>query len=304
MVEFKKKVDLPDGDSPRVVLNPEGTVELHDLPLQCSGQRVATHFCDVMPDLPLPIPDISEAMRMNDYKALPVQLREKKEVGIGYTMQVLMLERGESQYILLKHFHMVKPILIETAKSDLCHGELLVISNDQCPDRLRSQRVFQHMLESIGGNGVQYLYASLEDKVTSKRKVTDTNPRADQKFHKKDSRDLSRIAEGYSCRRSKDAPKANNRGQVNEWADIKVNHPESVLFGWCEGKVKEYLKCLIMGRQTCTRIDWWPFTLKSFKPWFLDMVLSKMLKTHTHKMDYGGLVLPSLGRVVVPRPVE
>jgi hypothetical protein len=278
-VEFKMKKDSDEGESPRVVVNPEGDTKFRDLPLQYPSQKSAVHLCDVIIDLPLPMPDISDAMAKSDYQALPAPLCPKRDVGIGYTMQVTMLESetGDSTYMILKHFHMVSAILVSKAKSDLSYGELLVITNDFCPDRLRSQRVFQYMIESMGGKGIQFLYASLQDRSSAKRKAVE-NP--SQSRSKKEPRDLSRLEEGYAFMRGSEAPKANNRGQVNEWADIQVNDPASVLHGWCEGKVKDYLKCLIAGRQTAKRIDFWPLTLKSFKTWFLDLVLSKMIGTH------------------------
>ena len=161
-------------------------------------------------------------------------------------------------------------------KAALAYGEFLVITNDQSHDRLRAARVFQHMLQTMGGKGVQYLYESLEDKPGLKRKAVD----AEEKRPRHDPRDLTRIAEGYAYMRGPEAPKSNNRGQINEWADIKVNDPSCVLYNWPEGKVKEYLKCLMLGRQTAKTIDFWILTLKDFKPWFLDTVLSKMIGKH------------------------
>eukprot|EP00973_Karenia_brevis_P084361 11708250-Karenia_brevis.AAC.1 len=72
-----------------------------------------------------------------------------------------------------------------------------MVTNDKCPDRLRSQRVFQHMLQTMGGKGILYLYSTVEDKVSRKRTADD----AEHRPAKKDSRDLIRIEEGYAYMR-------------------------------------------------------------------------------------------------------
>ena len=71
----------------------------------------------------------------------------------------------------------------------------------------------------------------------------------------------------------------NNRNQFMEWTDEQVHTPGGKLEGWHEAKVKEALGNYMKGRQNARTLEYWPFTLKSFVGWFLDLVLAKMLPT-------------------------
>ncbi|CAE6962830.1 unnamed protein product [Symbiodinium sp. CCMP2592] len=83
-------------------------------------------------------------------------------------------------------------------------------------------------------------------------------------------------SEGYKFIREF-GPKANNRNQFMEWTDKQINTRGGKIEAWSEGKVKEALHNHMRGKLNAKTIEHWPFTLKSFTPWFLDNVLSKML---------------------------
>ena len=77
----------------------------------------------------------------------------------------------------------------------------------------------------------------------------------------------------------KSGPNSNNKGQFIKWTDEQVNDPENIIFGWMEGKVKEYLRALMMGKQTAKTLDFWPITLRNVKPWVLEEVSTKLIGT-------------------------
>ena len=74
-------------------------------------------------------------------------------------------------------------------------------------------------------------------------------------------------------------PRCNNQNQFMEWTDDQIHTPGGPLEGWPEGKVKEALQNYYRGRQNAKPLEYWPFTLRSFAPWFLDNVLVKMIPT-------------------------
>ena len=98
------------------------------------------------------------------------------------------------------------------------------------------------------------------------------------RFEKKLTIDQQQRAEGYQFIRDF-GPKANNRNQFVEWTDEQIHMPGGKIENWPEGKVKEALHNYMRGRQNAKTLEFWPFTLKSFTPWFLDLVLTKMIPT-------------------------
>jgi len=98
------------------------------------------------------------------------------------------------------------------------------------------------------------------------------------KYEKKQTLDQNARESGYRFIRDH-GPRSNNRNQFMEWTDEQVHAPGGPLEGWPEGKVKEALHNYYRGRQNAKTIEYWPFTLKSFEPWFLDDVVVKMLPT-------------------------
>ena len=64
-----------------------------------------------------------------------------------------------------------------------------------------------------------------------------------------------------------------------EWTDDQIHTPGGPLEGWPEGKVKEALNNYYRGRQNAKTLEYWPFTLRSFVPWFLYDVIVKMNPT-------------------------
>lgn len=64
-----------------------------------------------------------------------------------------------------------------------------------------------------------------------------------------------------------------------EWTDDQIHAPGGPLEGWPEGKVKEALHNYYRGRQNAKTLECWPFTLRSFAPWFLGDILAKAIPT-------------------------
>eukprot|EP00973_Karenia_brevis_P071941 9995600-Karenia_brevis.AAC.1 len=65
-----------------------------------------------------------------------------------------------------------------------------------------------------------------------------------------------------------------------QWADVQTNSPDSPVFGWQEGKVKEALNNLQRGAATARTISYVPFTYKDIDPWFFKEVMVAIVGTH------------------------
>ena len=98
------------------------------------------------------------------------------------------------------------------------------------------------------------------------------------KFEKKLAPDAHARQAGYHFIRDH-GPRSNNRNQFMEWTDDQIHTPGGPLEGWPEGKVKEALNNYYRGRQNAKTLEYWPFTLRSFVPWFLHDVIVKMIPT-------------------------
>lgn len=59
----------------------------------------------------------------------------------------------------------------------------------------------------------------------------------------------------------------------------QIHTPGGPLEGWSEGKVKEALNNYYRSRQNAKTLEYWPFTLRSFVPWFLHDIIVKMIPT-------------------------
>ena len=98
------------------------------------------------------------------------------------------------------------------------------------------------------------------------------------KFTKKQTIDNAARSAGYQFIRDK-GPKSNNKNQFMEWTDEQIHTAGSPIETWNEGKVITALQNYMRGRQNAKTLEYWPFTLKSFKAWFFNEVLVHMLPT-------------------------
>ena len=90
--------------------------------------------------------------------------------------------------------------------------------------------------------------------------------------------DQQQRAAGYDFIRTLGSS-CNNRNQFMEWTDEQIHTPGGKFENWPKGKVKEALRNYMKGRQNAKTVEFWPFTFKTFVPWFLARVLTTMLST-------------------------
>ena len=247
-----------------------GEVTIGDLPVRHldSSATKLEQFADAIMHHPLEVTvtmfdNLYKFSCENKYSNLPEPFNLKKEPSVPYSMQIIIQTAQpppggdtDGSYVhIFKHVYLHRNKVPASDCVQMCHGTPLRF--DWGNHTRLALTGLNFMLDKMGGKQLRYWFIK-------------------PKFEKKISIDQQAREEGYKFIREF-GPKANNRNQFMEWTDEQINTPGSKIEGWCEGKVKEALHNHMRGRQNAKTIEHWPFTLKSFTPWFLDNVLSKML---------------------------
>ena len=250
-----------------------GEVDVGDLPvrhLESSVGHKIEQFADALLCHPI---EITSALFDNLYKIcceskfaqLPEPFNLKKEPSVPYTMQIIIQsseppaggDPNGSYFHIFKHVYLHRNKLTAADCVAMCHGTSLRF---EWGHRTRVALMgLNFMMDKMGGKQLRFWVLK-------------------PKYEKKITVDQQAREEGYKFIRDF-GPKANNRNQFMEWTDEHINMPGSKIEGWPEGKVKEALHNHMRGRQNAKSLEYWPFTLKSFTPWFFDIILTKMLPT-------------------------
>ena len=197
------------------------------------------------------------------YSELPSPFCLAKEPNCPYSLQIIMIpstippDQERKYYNVVKHVCLHKNKVWSKDCMTFCQGSPLCINWG--PQPRNGLMALNHMFDRMGGMQIRIWSISA-------------------KYEKKLTLDQSAREEGYRFIRDF-GPRANNRNQFMEWADEQVHMPGGKLEGWNEGKVREALNNYYRGRQNAKTLEYWPFTLKSFVPWFLHDILIKMLPT-------------------------
>ena len=193
------------------------------------------------------------------YSQLQEPLSPKTDWGVAYTMQLAASETAPGTCTIVKHFMFSERQYLASVHQHLIRGQMCLL-NWWPANIAGTKKIFQKLLEDLGG--FQVLYREWPSSEVTQPK-----------------RDPVRIQEGYEFIR-RHGPVSNNVGQFVEWTDVHVNDPNSKIFGWPEGKVKEFLNARARGKQTAKTLEKCFTTYKSFHPWFLDRILKGMIMDH------------------------
>ena len=249
-----------------------GDVSVGDLPVRQldSSATKLEHFADCLMYHPIAV---TNTMFDNLYKIccegkcaqLPAPFCLRKEPTVPYTMQIIIqsTQPPSDGDAVGTYFHIFKHIYLHRNKipakdcMDMCQGNPLRF--DWGSQTRLALMGLNYMLDKMGGKQLRHwvIKAKYEKKIT-----VDQQARED----------------GYKFIREF-GPRSNNRNQFMEWTDEQIHTAGGKLEGWPEGKVKEALHNYMRGRQNAKTLEYWPFTFKSFVPWFFDKVLVKMLPT-------------------------
>ena len=249
-----------------------GDVSVGDLPVRQldSSATKLEQFADCLMYHPI---DVTNSMFDNIYKIccegkyaqLPSPFCLRKEPPVPYTMQVIIQSTqpppdGDAHGT---YFHIFKHIYLHRNKIpakdcvEMCQGNPLRF--DWGSQTRLALMGLNYMLDKMGGKQLRHWVIK-------------------PKYEKKITVDQQAREEGYKFIREF-GPRSNNRNQFMEWTDEQIHLAGGKIEGWPEGKVKEALHNYMKGRQNAKTLEYWPFTFKSFVPWFFDKVLVKMLPT-------------------------
>ncbi|CAE7212285.1 unnamed protein product [Symbiodinium sp. CCMP2592] len=225
-------------EKPMIVHKPVGSVKIGDLPARD----------EIVDALKKKIQFLDVILNHKDIKIYPEPLKMKGNNLTPYTMQVFMLQSEDKTWNIVKHVRFAEgnKILASTIIS-MCTGRPLEI--DYRKNFRDGTRALQYMLEGLGGFQVRY------------QKLVPLN--ASNKVPK----ETEDIRKGFQFLKE----------HVHFWTEEQVNNPDSILYKWDRGTIKEFLRCQAdKGAQADTISDW-PLTLADFTPWALNTVIAPLL---------------------------
>ena len=83
--------------------------------------------------------------------------------------------------------------------------------------------------------------------------------------------------------------RSNFRNEQTEFAEIETNDPDTPIFGWSEGLVKESLRNQSKGANLARAISYYPFTLADVVGWLFDLILLRIIAVmETHGVIWRG----------------
>jgi hypothetical protein len=256
---FRDAGDVSVGDWPLKFINKHGgkLEQFCDVVL-CHEIKVDREFFD---------DTLHKLCAQGRYNELPEAFRLKKEPGVPYTMQIIIVPcaapdgpcdgelADKTHHHIVKHVYLHKNKLFAKQCLEMCFGVGNVV--EWGGYNRNGLLAFNYMMDRSGGKQIRYWTVQ-------------------PKFEKKQTQDQTSRADGYKFIRDK-GPRSNNMNQFMEWTDEWVNTVGSKIENWNEGKVKEALSNYSRGRQNAKTLEYWPLTLKSFVAWFLNDILVHML---------------------------
>ena len=175
-----------------------------------------------------------------------------------YNMQLFIIPNGPDEYHIVKHVKFVDNTKVNHQTIlRMVHGRALEI-NLQKHFR-EGSRALQHLLEGLGGFQVRHMRLIPAGSSSKPPKETED------------------IRAGFTFIKQS-GPEESSEGQFAEWTEEQVNGPNSPLFKWDRGVIKEFLRNLADQSSQAKTIKDWPLTLKSITPWALNHVVGPVLQ--------------------------
>ena len=249
-----------------------GTVQISDLPirhLEASPAKIE-QFADILMGYqidftPGMFDQIYKLCYEDKYGQLPEPFSLVKAPLVPYTIQFVILpasvpqdaDPNRSYYHIVKHVYLHRNKLSSKDCVAMCRGTPMRF---EWGNSVRlGLAALNYMMDGMGGQQLRHWIIK-------------------PKYEKKLTIDQQQRSAGYEFIRNF-GPRCNNRNQFMEWTDEQIHTPGGKLENWPESKVKEALSNYMKGRQNAKTLEFWPFTLKTFIPWFLNRVLTPMLPT-------------------------
>lgn len=212
-------------DKPRVCNGPPGNVELGDLPLvpmnaqaqSCMVMVDVIRDCEVQFDFNV----VKALMKDNLYDQLIEPLSPKNNFDVPFVMQLVIVPTEPGKSLILKQYVFQKTQRPSAVMSPMIRGDAFSLVYGR--DRYRSNRVWQKLMEGIGG--MQFLYF---------------NWPTDVKAGTSRLKSKEEIEAGFLFIKE-DAPRTNFDNEQMMWVQIQLNDAESPIFGWKDGVINAAL---------------------------------------------------------------
>ena len=204
-------------------------------------------------------------------------------LGLGSDMPILDFQivvipdednPGAHTVIKMVHFpgRVHRSQLQNAIRSDLCIGDMTKV-----PSLNRFHSIMQLLFRDLGGH-----------QIVTKEVVVKPGGRSNKKLKTNEEHDA-----GFAFIRE-NGPRSNNRNQFVEWTEKHISTPESPIYQWDRGLVKESLRNYAAGDVVAPEVTSYPLTLADFKPWITRDFVVPCLSECTQK----GVVLHGLSELV------
>jgi hypothetical protein len=239
-------------------------VEVLDLNIRDLQSKHFTHLIDVVHDFngPVDVLAMMELVKASRYKDLPPPFGPNSEFDAPYTMQLNINKQENNKWLIVKWFLFDEKQTAAKVLEKLIYGEPFEPAWCGVAYVHHVKKVLHYLFERLVGTNILYLAWASEQQQTKKQGVNPT------------SRQL-----GYAFIQKR-GPKANNMNQFVEWTDEQVNDPNSPIYEWQEGRVKESLSNYAKGTVGAKTLTQWAVSMRKFHPHFLNRLIIPMCKTH------------------------
>ena len=268
-ITFEEAISNTEGlkviflEKPMIVHKPIGSVKIGDLPAKdeiVDSSEKKIQFLDIIMnhegDFDLKT-HRKHCFLQQRYQDLPEPIKMKGNNLTPYTMQLFMLQSEDKTWNIVKHIRFAEGTkILSSTIANMSTGRPVEI--DYQKNFRDGTRALPYMLEGLGGFQVRY------------QKLVPLN--ASNKVPK----ETEDIRKGFQFLKQH-GPQENSDGQFTSWTEEQVNNPDSILYKWDRGTIKEFLRCQAdKGAQADTISDW-PLTLADFTPWALNTVFAPLL---------------------------
>ena len=128
-------------------------------------------------------------------------------------------------------------------------SELFIGDMTKVPSVNRFHSIMQLLFRDLGGH-----------QIVTKEVVVKPGGRSNKKLKTNEEHDA-----GFAFIRE-NGPRSNNRNQFVEWTEKHISTPESPIYQWDRGLVKESLRNYVAGDVVAPEVTSYPLTLADFKP--------------------------------------
>ena len=256
-------------DEPMIVPSPEAKFQLGDLPMRLLAEAAATttsfqHLFEIIHEVTIPDPDDALIKCMgpgNAIEELAIPVDNPKA-----SIAIYLIPIQADQYVVIKHYNLDKRV---SASRFCCtpKGEAWGLDGERMSKYKRvTSHVLHYLLGHLGGYCLVSKMLSTPD--VEKKLISETE-----------------IDAGFDYIQT-NAPLSNINNALARWIMKQKNNPESPVFLWTEGKIREAAQNIISAKSLARMVEDYPLTLRDIKNWVLLNILPVCIRHSGQKAIY------------------